>query len=689
MAPSLQRRKLGVELALVALGLSVAGCTKPAPGPHGAPIATCTSPDQVDCWPADAPVADQSEPCAAPSVCASGVGGGGTYARSCALDSNGASFCRNVCATGDIGVTYPPGTIADGHLCEYDQDCAAGLDCGNDVTGGAASCRCVSRCGPLVATLGTACNLAATPVGSCVVRYEFDDDAAQIDNPNNPVPEWWEEVSCVLADGSCEADTEGAFSRHGVVHDAADPTHVGFISTVSADPTRRGHAFGGTVCGSVFRWTSVDANAPYRTVGTWTFGTALTYEVAFTDYDPVSGAAVRQCVGHGRRLTLSSGQCETGIWENAQPLDNVCSCWDQGDASQAHCDLDDVCSADDQEDHIGCALGVVPDAPLCGERCPFFAFTSGTLPAAQSGVAYQAAIPATTGGAPVRYALEPAPGEAHVPLWLRYDAGVGLLLGTPPATGTAKVTITASDVCKGIPRQIEQTFDIVIGCGPVSLGGGALRGATEGAEYDTALVPVASAPFTFTLTGGALPAGLSLSGAGRVTGTPTVTGDFTFEVQVTDSCAQSASATFTLHVAPGVTGCVPAFADVSGTYNERCKCSQRFSECTSSACEICADMDASSTLVVTKTSATHYAFTSDGGFAGGGELCGTQLTWTADEGGSFIYSESGVWVFSDARHFTQPHSSYTAQHGGVTGECTATGAQGASPPEPAAIGACP
>jgi uncharacterized repeat protein (TIGR01451 family)/fimbrial isopeptide formation D2 family protein len=54
--------------------------------------------------------------------------------------------------------------------------------------------------------------------------------------------------------------------------------------------------------------------------------------------------------------------------------------------------------------------------------------------------------------------------------------------------------------------------------------------------------------FTFAITGGALPPGLTLSPNGVLSGTPTQQGDFTFTVTATDSCGCSKSQTYTLNV---------------------------------------------------------------------------------------------------------------------------------------------
>jgi hypothetical protein len=59
-------------------------------------------------------------------------------------------------------------------------------------------------------------------------------------------------------------------------------------------------------------------------------------------------------------------------------------------------------------------------------------------------------------------------------------------------------------------------------------------------------------PYLWTLVSGSLPAGLSLSASGRISGTPTVFGTFTFGVRVTDSVGTPAVASFTLTILPDV-----------------------------------------------------------------------------------------------------------------------------------------
>ena len=67
--------------------------------------------------------------------------------------------------------------------------------------------------------------------------------------------------------------------------------------------------------------------------------------------------------------------------------------------------------------------------------------------------------------------------------------------------------------------------------------------------YSTTLVATGGKPgYTFVLTSGKLPAGLSLSSSGVISGTPTKQGSATFIVRVTDSTGVSTTRSFTLQV---------------------------------------------------------------------------------------------------------------------------------------------
>ena len=62
-------------------------------------------------------------------------------------------------------------------------------------------------------------------------------------------------------------------------------------------------------------------------------------------------------------------------------------------------------------------------------------------------------------------------------------------------------------------------------------------------------------PYIWSIAGGSLPAGLTLhSGSGVINGTPTISGTFSFTVQVSDACSQTTNNVFSITVAPLSTG---------------------------------------------------------------------------------------------------------------------------------------
>ncbi len=92
---------------------------------------------------------------------------------------------------------------------------------------------------------------------------------------------------------------------------------------------------------------------------------------------------------------------------------------------------------------------------------------------------------------------------------------------------------------------------------------GALPGATSGAAYtQTFTATGGKTPYTWTISAGALPTGLSIApSTGIVSGTPGATGPFSFTVTATDSATPtpaSVNRAFTLQVAPAITAVAPA-----------------------------------------------------------------------------------------------------------------------------------
>ena len=153
------------------------------------------------------------------------------------------------------------------------------------------------------------------------------------------------------------------------------------------------------------------------------------------------------------------------------------------------------------------------------------------------------------------------------------DDGAVCTLNNPcevAADGTTTVTKGQSygeetywfTTCLGVGRAIDLT---VSGCLLTKPAGSAAVTVTSPGSQNTALngavnLQIAAsggtAPLTFTATG--LPAGLSISSAGRITGTVTAAGTSTVTVTAKDAAGKTGSASFGWTVATGGGTCTPA-----------------------------------------------------------------------------------------------------------------------------------
>ena len=126
----------------------------------------------------------------------------------------------------------------------------------------------------------------------------------------------------------------------------------------------------------------------------------------------------------------------------------------------------------------------------------------------------------------------------------------GILMGTPTSAGT--FTFTAQLVDSSAPAKIASaTFSLTVSGPTLVFGAQALPTALIGFAYTPPLaVSGGTAPFSFAITGGAPPSGITLGSNGIFSGSATTVGSSTFTVTVTDSSVpqQSASQTLTIQV---------------------------------------------------------------------------------------------------------------------------------------------
>jgi hypothetical protein len=182
--------------------------------------------------------------------------------------------------------------------------------------------------------------------------------------------------------------------------------------------------------------------------------------------------------------------------------------------------------------------------------------TQSPLPNARVGANYAGFIEACCGqgSGPIRWSLV----NGIVPDGLKF-AGDDLRLtqttavtGVPTRVQTTTFTVRARD---GAGNTATKTFTLTVDpADPLVITNGTdqLSDGTVGVAYEVGLFPGGGVPpYTWSHVAGTLPPGLSVQASpGRVKGTPTTAGTFTFTVRVDDSSGQTATQQFTIRVLP-------------------------------------------------------------------------------------------------------------------------------------------
>jgi hypothetical protein len=192
---------------------------------------------------------------------------------------------------------------------------------------------------------------------------------------------------------------------------------------------------------------------------------------------------------------------------------------------------------------FGCAASTSTTTPV-NPYVPV-SLASLSVPSATIGVAYSAAILANDGTAPYSFTVTSGSLPAGITL-----ASTGVLLGMPSSSAvTSSFVVTVTDATG---TKASATISLNVGAGvltPVSIVTNSLPAGTVGTAYSATVLAVnGTTPYSFTVSAGSLPAGLSLSTAGALSGTPTTAGTYNFTVKVTDAKSGTATASFSVTV---------------------------------------------------------------------------------------------------------------------------------------------
>ena len=166
--------------------------------------------------------------------------------------------------------------------------------------------------------------------------------------------------------------------------------------------------------------------------------------------------------------------------------------------------------------------------------------TASTLPPAGVGAPYSQTLAASGGTAPFTWSIVSGALPAGLTL-----SSAGVITGTPTTSGVSLFTLQAADSTGAIATQ---AFSLTVTV-PMIVTSPQLLQGTVGLNYlQTLAVAGGTSPFTWSLTGGVLPGGLSLSQAGILSGVPVAVGTYNFTVKVTDASSLTSTQSFTIIV---------------------------------------------------------------------------------------------------------------------------------------------
>ena len=171
--------------------------------------------------------------------------------------------------------------------------------------------------------------------------------------------------------------------------------------------------------------------------------------------------------------------------------------------------------------------------------------TTSGLPVGSTTAAYSASVAATGGTGPYTFSASGFPSGISI-------SAAGAITGSTKASGTFTAVI---QVASG-GLSTSSTFQLDISPSatqPLLVTSATLPAGTVSIPYSSATGLQASGgapPYTWTVFGGVLPVGMSLSGSGNLQGTPALPGTYGFAAQATDSTGVTATGTFSLVASP-------------------------------------------------------------------------------------------------------------------------------------------
>jgi len=190
----------------------------------------------------------------------------------------------------------------------------------------------------------------------------------------------------------------------------------------------------------------------------------------------------------------------------------------------------------------------LPSKTMVVTVAPPLGITTTTLPDAVAGQPYAQTIDAAGVFSPNTWSLT----SGNLPPGLSLNTASGLISGTPTSVGSSTFTVQVKDAAGNVATQ-NLTLAVAQ---PPSVSTTILSNARLRRPYSETLGAVGgSAPYSWSVTSGSLPQGLTLnSSTGQISGSPTTLGTAVFLVQVEDSAGHVGSRILLIsvgHKSPG------------------------------------------------------------------------------------------------------------------------------------------
>jgi hypothetical protein len=173
---------------------------------------------------------------------------------------------------------------------------------------------------------------------------------------------------------------------------------------------------------------------------------------------------------------------------------------------------------------------------------------TGSLASASSGTAYSQTLQASGGSGVYRWSL----ASGSLPSGLTLSPN-GVISGTLSGSGNFAFTVSVSDTSNPVQTRTA-SLSIAVAAAALHIATASLSAGTAGTAYSQTLSVSGGTPgYAWSLASGGLPAGLSLSPSGVISGTPSAAGTASFVAGVHDSGNPMQTASVSLSITVGAT----------------------------------------------------------------------------------------------------------------------------------------